>query len=74
METFGDKLRRQIEAHLVGFEGDLYDRTIRVELLDWLREQRKYGQIEAMMVQIRRDIEQTVERAGLSPAAEIARI
>jgi len=45
-----------------------------VELLDWLREQRKYGQIEAMMVQIRRDIEQTVERAGLSPAAEIARI
>jgi riboflavin kinase/FMN adenylyltransferase len=74
METFGDKLRRQIEAHLVGFEGDLYDRTIRVELLDWLREQRKYGQIEAMMVQIRRDIEQTVERAGSSPAAEIARI
>jgi riboflavin kinase/FMN adenylyltransferase len=74
METFGDKLRRQIEAHLVEFEGDLYDRTIRVELLDWLREQRKYGQIEAMMVQIRRDIEQTVERAGLSPAEAIVRI
>ena len=74
METFGDKLRRQVEAYLVGFDGDLYDRTIRVELLDWWREQRKYGRIDAMMEQIRRDIEQTVERSGLSPAAEIARI
>jgi riboflavin kinase/FMN adenylyltransferase len=74
METFGDKLRRQVEAHLVGFEGDLYGQTLRVELLDWLREQRKYGQIEALMTQIRRDIDQTVERAGLAPAEEIARI
>jgi riboflavin kinase/FMN adenylyltransferase len=74
METFGDKLRRQVEAHLVGFEGDLYGQILRVELLDWLREQRKYGSIDTLMRQIRRDIDQAVERAGLSPAIEIARI
>jgi len=74
METFGDKLRRQVEAHLVGFEGDIYGQTLRVELLDWLREQRKYGSIDTLMGQIRRDVEQTVERAGLAPAEEIARI
>jgi riboflavin kinase/FMN adenylyltransferase len=74
METFGDKLRRQVEAHLVGFEGDLYGQILRVELLYWLREQRKYGSIDTLMRQIRRDIDQAVERAGLSPAIEIARI
>ena len=74
METFGEKLRRQIEAHLVGFDGDLYDRTIRVEMLDWGREQRKYDGIDALLEQIRRDVNWTVHRAELEPAIEIARI
>jgi riboflavin kinase/FMN adenylyltransferase len=74
METFGEKLRRQIEAHLVGFDGDLYDRTIRVELLDWGREQRKYDGIDTLLEQIRRDVDWTVHRAGLEPAIAIARI
>jgi riboflavin kinase/FMN adenylyltransferase len=74
METFGDKLRRQIEAHLVRFSGDLYDQTIRVELLDWLREQRKYSDIPTLMDQIKRDIADTINRATLSPSIEIARL
>jgi len=74
METFGDKLRQQVEAHLVGFDGDLYDLTIRVELLDWGREQRKYDGLETLMAQIRRDIEWTVRRVNLDVAAELARI
>ncbi|HEY7120712.1 MAG TPA: riboflavin biosynthesis protein RibF, partial [Tepidisphaeraceae bacterium] len=60
METFGDKLRRQVEAHLVGFDGDLYGQAVRVELIDWGREQRKYGALEPLIEQIRRDIEWTV--------------
>jgi riboflavin kinase / FMN adenylyltransferase len=72
METFGAQLRRQIEAHLIGFDGDLYDRTIRVELLDWGREQRKYEGLEALMDQIRKDIEWTKTRAGLEAQTEIA--
>lgn len=74
METFGDKLRQQVEAHLIGFDGDLYGRTIRVELLDWGREQRKYNGLEALMEQIRLDLDWTVQRSGLEPAREIARI
>ena len=74
METFGDRLRRQVEAHLVGFDGDLYGRPLRVELIDWWREQRKYDGIEALMEQIRRDIEWTVGRVKLEPARQIARV
>ncbi len=74
METFGDQLRQQVEAHLIGFDGDLYGRTIRVELLDWGREQRKYDGLDPLMEQIRRDLEWTVGRVGLEPAREIARI
>lgn len=53
----------QIEAHLVGFSGDLYGREISVELLDWLREQRKYDGLEPLKQQIARDIVQTIVRA-----------
>ncbi|MDB5322072.1 MAG: ribF [Phycisphaerales bacterium] len=74
METFGDKLRQQVEAHLIGFDGDLYGRTIRVQLLDWGREQRKYDGLDALMEQIRRDLDWTVGRVGLEPAREIAQI
>src|SRR5688500_3129302 len=42
MPTFGDKLQRQVEAHVIGFEGDLYGQTLRVEVIDWLRAQEKY--------------------------------
>jgi riboflavin kinase/FMN adenylyltransferase len=74
METFGDKLRRQVEAYLVGFDGDLYGQTLRVEVLDWWREQRKYDGLEPLLEQIRRDVEWTVERVGLEPARQIARV
>jgi len=47
---------------------------MRLELLDWGREQRKYNGIDALREQIRRDIEWTIGRAGLEPAREIARI
>jgi riboflavin kinase/FMN adenylyltransferase len=74
METFGDKLRRQVEAYLVGFDGDLYGQTLRVEVLDWWREQRKYDGLEPLLEQIRRDVEWTVGRAGLDAARQIARV
>jgi riboflavin kinase/FMN adenylyltransferase len=73
METFGEQLRRQVEAHLIDFNGDLYDRVIRVELLDWGREQVKYNGLEPLMEQIRKDVAWTVARAGLRAEMEIAR-
>ena len=53
---------RRIEAHLLDFDGDLYGRTLRVELIGWLREQRKFDGLEALIAQIRRDCEEARRR------------
>jgi riboflavin kinase/FMN adenylyltransferase len=55
MPTFGDH-PPQIEAHLVGFTGDLYDRVIDLQLIDWIRDQRKSQGIEPLKQQLQRDI------------------
>jgi riboflavin kinase/FMN adenylyltransferase len=70
LPTFGDSAR-QVEAHLIGFSGDLYGQTIDVEVLDWLREQRKYSDIAPLQLQIARDVKQTIERAAADPARPI---
>lgn len=63
LPTFnGDK--RQIEAHLIGYEGNLYGRTLRVELTDWLREQRKFANVDALVAAIGLDLEETQVRAN----------
>ena len=61
LPTFGDS-GRQIEAHLIGFNGDLYGHELRVELLDWLREQRRYESGPALKAQIALDIDETLAR------------
>jgi riboflavin kinase/FMN adenylyltransferase len=59
--TFRDR-HRSVEAHLIGFSGDLYGRTIRVELLDWLRDQWKYNGVEPLKRQLARDLDETEAR------------
>jgi riboflavin kinase / FMN adenylyltransferase len=54
-----------VEAHLLDFAGDLYDRTLRLELLDFVRDQSKFPGVEALRAQLARDVE-CVRRA--SPA------
>jgi len=63
MPTFGENAR-QIEAHLIGFDGDLYGANLVVELSDWLREQRTYSGADPLKTQIRKDITATVAVAG----------
>jgi riboflavin kinase/FMN adenylyltransferase len=64
----------QVEAHLIGFEGDLYARRIRVETVDWIREQKKFASAEALGAQIGRDLNEVKLRAGRDPARLIARV
>ena len=71
MPTFGAN-RRQIEAHLIGFDGDLYDTILQVELLDWLRDQVKYPSVDALLVQMRKDIDTTLALFQTDPARPIA--
>jgi riboflavin kinase/FMN adenylyltransferase len=73
MQTFGDKLRQQIEAHLIGFNGDLYGRELRVEVVDWVREQRKFAGVDALREQLARDILCARERGDLDVTRQIAR-
>ncbi len=54
----------RVEAHLLDFEGDLYKRTIDVQLLKFVRDEQKFGGIEALINQIAADCQ--VARCYLS--------
>ena len=54
--TFGGS-HQQVEAHLLGFDGDLYGKPIRVEFAQWLRGQARFASSRALTDQVRRDIE-----------------
>lgn len=45
-----------VEAHLLDFDGDLYGRRLRVEVLHRLRDERRFESAEALMEQIRDDV------------------
>jgi len=68
--TFG-VARRQVEAHIMGFSGDLYGQTLAVELLDWVREQRKYNGVDALKSQIARDLHEVQRRCDMNPAQPV---
>lgn len=53
--TYGVNERR-IEVHLLGFSGDLYDRELTVQLLKFLRQERKFASPAELREQITRDI------------------
>ena len=63
----------QVEAHLIDFTGDLYGKTLRLQVLDWIRDQRKFPGIQALKTQLARDIEWTRSRSHLDPSRPIAR-
>ena len=44
-----------LEAYLFGFEGDLYGRRIEVALHAYIREEKKFGDVEALVAQMRED-------------------
>ena len=54
--TFGGDQSR-VETHLLGFDADLYGRTIRVEFDRLLRLQRRFPSPEALVDQLRRDVQ-----------------
>jgi riboflavin kinase/FMN adenylyltransferase len=56
---------RRIEAFLLDFAGDLYGRTLRVELWERLRDERAFGSEQELIDQIARDVAAT--RAAVRP-------
>lgn len=55
--TFG-RHQRTIEAHWLGYQGDLYGQPVVLELTRYLREQRPFPSPLELIAQIRRDLEQ----------------
>lgn len=58
--TFGDKAL-SIEAHIMGFSGDLYTKRIRIALFERLRGEEKFNTPEDLVAQIEKDVARTLE-------------
>jgi riboflavin kinase / FMN adenylyltransferase len=68
-ETGGGLL---VEAHLLDFEGDLYGERLRIAFLERLRGEERFDSADALVQQMRRDVERTREicaRMRLDPAS-----
>lgn len=61
-----------VEAHLIGFSGDLYGKTLDVDFLRRLRDTRRFESVEALRGQLTSDTKRAVELAeenGVSPGS-----
>jgi riboflavin kinase/FMN adenylyltransferase len=67
--TFETDGESKVEAHLIGFEGDLYGRTLQLAFLARLRDEERFDSAEALIEQMQEDVEQ-VRRlvSGAKPA------
>jgi riboflavin kinase/FMN adenylyltransferase len=63
--TFVDAGCLVLEVHVLDWNGDLYDRRVRTTFVARLRDELKFDSVEALVAQIRRDIEQA--RTALAP-------
>lgn len=56
-----DNGERMVEAHLLDWSGDLYDRPLTLHFLEWLRPEEHFSSVDALVEQMGRDGEQTRE-------------
>jgi riboflavin kinase/FMN adenylyltransferase len=45
-----------VEAHLIGFEGDLYGQTLRLAFLERMRGEKRFDSVDALVEQMHRDL------------------
>lgn len=57
--TVDDGDRLTVEGFLLDFEGDLYDKTVRVEFYKFLRPEEKFSGLDTLRAEIIRNVEQT---------------
>lgn len=62
--TFHDDGRILVEVYLLDWDGDLYDASLDVELDARLREERRFGSVEALVSQMRADEAEARIRIG----------
>lgn len=50
------KMELRVEAHLLDFQGDLYGKNLEIEIGEKLRDERRFGSVEELKVQIAKDV------------------
>lgn len=55
--TFSDDGKVSVESHLLGYNGDLYGKPVRVDFYKFIREEVKFSDFDALTKQIRTDAE-----------------
>ena len=55
-----------VEAHLVGFDGDIYGETLRIAFLERLRGERRFESVDELVEQMNRDVDEakTIAESG----------
>lgn len=53
--TINNDKRRTIEVHIFDFNEDIYGKTVRLELLTFMREEAKFEGLDALILQLKKD-------------------
>jgi riboflavin kinase / FMN adenylyltransferase len=70
--TFATGRGLLVEAHLIGFEGDLYGETLRIAFIERMRGEKRFDSVDALIEQMNRDVaraREIAEGAGAGPRA-----
>ncbi|QRN86308.1 bifunctional riboflavin kinase/FAD synthetase [Clostridia bacterium] len=70
--TIGDNFETNIEAHLLDYSGDLYDKTIQISFTERIRDEVKFDTLEELRHQLQEDEELTRQRM-MSESKNIAK-
>jgi Fe-S cluster biogenesis protein NfuA len=64
--TFGETARK-IEVHLIGFQGDLTGQQLAIDFVERLRETRPFPSVEALVEQLKKDVDSARKLVGDLP-------
>ncbi len=67
--SFGEQAV-SVEAHLIGFAGDLYGRTLDVDFLDRLRDTRKFASVDDLKAQLAVDVDHAARVVRTFPGGD----
>jgi len=56
--TFATGRGLLVEAHLIGFDEDIYGETLRIAFLDRLRGEKRFDSVDELVMQMNRDVEE----------------
>lgn len=60
-----DRMSMSVEAYLLEFDRDIYDEILHLEFVSRLRDELKFDSVDALIEQIKKDVEQTRRALGL---------